>query len=279
MESLVTTSWLDAERGAHDLRIVDASWFLPEHKRAARAEFDAGHIPGAVFLDLDALADPASTLPSMLPPPAHFAERLAALGIGDDARIVLYDASPLHSAARAWWMLRRFGAPAVAILDGGLAAWRAEGRPLNSGPVAPLPARFTIAAPRAQHRMLAEMRGVQVDGAEQIVDARSPARFAGAEPEPRPGVVPGHIPGSANLHYPRLFEADGRWKRGEALRAAFADAGIDPDRPVVATCGSGITAAILVFGLHLLGRDAALYDGSWAEWGGDPDTPKATGHS
>jgi thiosulfate/3-mercaptopyruvate sulfurtransferase len=277
MDSLVTSEWLAAERGAPDLRIVDASWFLPEHQRDPRAEFEVGHIPGAVFLDLAELADTASSLPQMLPPPEKFASRMQGLGLGDGTRIVLYDDSPLHSAARAWWMLRRYGVRGVAILDRGLAGWKAEGRPLEVGTAAPKPRHFTIREPRAQRRTLAEMQANLLSQAEQVADARSPARFAGAEPEPRPGLVPGHIPGSLNLHYARIFDADGRWKRGDALRAAFVDAGVDPDRPVAVTCGSGVTAAVLVFGLHLLGRDAALYDGSWAEWGSDPETPKATG--
>jgi len=279
MDSLITTEWLASELGETDLRIADASWFLPEHQRDPRAEFEAGHIPGAVFLDLDRLSDNCSPLPSMLPPPEAFAGRMQKLGLGDGVRIVLYDDSPLHSAARAWFLLRRYGARDVAILDGGRAAWKAQGRRFDSGPVSPEPRHFTIQAPQAQLRSLADMRANLVGCIEQVADARSPARFAGGEPEPRPGVVPGHIPGSLNLHYAKLFDAEGRWKRGDALRAAFTGAGIDLDRPVAATCGSGITAAILIFGLHLLDRDAALYDGSWAEWGSDPATPKATGTS
>lgn len=275
MDALVTTGWLAETLGANDLRVLDASWFLPDHGRDPAAEYVAGHIPGALFLDLDSLADGANSLPSMLPDADAFAARLSALGVGDGDRIVVYDDSPLHSAARAWWALRTMGARDVAILDGGLAKWRAEGRPLESG-AAPAPVAAAFAATRGDVVDIAEMKRV-IDGGGQVVDARSPARFAGSEPEPRPGVVPGHMPGAINLPYARLFAADGTWKRDDALRAAFTDAGVAVDSPVVTTCGSGVTAAVLVFGLHLLGRDARLYDGSWAEWGGDPTTAKVTG--
>ncbi|CAN5324281.1 3-mercaptopyruvate sulfurtransferase [soil metagenome] len=273
MDDLVTTEWLAGELGAPDLGIVDASWFLPEQKRDPAAEYAAGHIAGAVFLDLNDLSDETSSVPSMLPRAEKFASRMQKLGLGDGSRIVLYDDSPLHTAARAWWMFRMFGVKEVAILDGGLARWKAEGRPLSGEVETQRHRHFTVQEPRAQVRTLAEMK----TATEQIADARSFSRFAGSEPEPRAGVVPGHIPGSANVPYARLFAADGVWKRGEALRAAFTDSDIDPDRPVTATCGSGVTAAVLVFGLHLLGKDAALYDGSWAEWGSDPATPKAVG--
>lgn len=277
MDALVTTEWLAAELGARDLCIVDASYFLPEHNRNARAEHDAGHIPGAVFLDLKDVADSDTTLPTMLPPIEKFASRIHALGIGDGCRIVIYDDSPLHSAARAWWMFHAFGTPEVAILDGGLAKWKAEGRPLTAEASEPRLRHFTPRQPAAGVRSLAEMQGLVGGHGVQIVDARSASRFAGTEPETRPGVVPGHIPGSRNLHYADLFHSDGTWKRDITLRAAFEDAGVEVERPIVTTCGSGITAAILVFGAHLLGHEAALYDGSWAEWGGDPATPKATG--
>lgn len=276
MDSLVSPAWFAAELGAPDLRIADCSWYLPGDGRDARAEFEAAHIPGAVFLDLAELVDTAHAAPMMLPGPEKFASRLAKLGVGDGCRIVLYDGSPHHTAARGWLMFRSFGLD-VAILDGGFAAWRAEGRPVEAGTPAPRPRHLT---PRERGRGivdLAAMRAAVADGATQIVDARSPARFGGAEPEPRPGVVPGHMPGAINLPYARLFDAEGRWKRGEALRAAFAEAGIDPERPAIATCGSGVTAAVIAFGLHLLGHEVPVYDGSWAEWGADPTTPKVAG--
>lgn len=275
MDALVTTEWLAAELGAPDLCVVDASWFLDGTD--ARTGYEAAHVPGALFLDLAEVADTDTDLPMMLPTPDAVAQGMETIGIGSDDRIVLYDRSPLHSAARAWWMLRTFGARTVALLDGGLAKWTSEGHPVESGPVAPRAAHFTPVFDPAAVRSLAQMRTSVDGGAEQVVDARSPARFAGAEPEPRKGVVPGHIPGSRNLHYTALFQPDGTWKQGDALRTAFAEAGVDPDRPAVATCGSGVTAASLAFGAHLLGRAMPIYDGSWAEWGADASAPKATG--
>ncbi len=281
MEPLVTPAWLAGEIGARDLRVADASLhanFPGDAPRDARAEFEAGHIPGAVFLDLAAFADAASPLPSMLPGAAQFASRMAKLGLGDGTRIVLYDDAPHHTAARAWVMLRAFGFAEVAILDGGLPRWRAEGRPLERGPAAPSPRHAT---PRTAGAGIVDQAAVahRLTAGEQVIDARSTARFTGAEADPRPEVAPGHIPGSRNLPYTRLFDADGNWKRGEALAAAFAEAGVDTSRPMTMTCGSGITASVLAFGAHLLGHEAAVYDGSWSEWGADPATPKATGNA
>ncbi|CAN5394748.1 3-mercaptopyruvate sulfurtransferase [soil metagenome] len=277
MDSLVSTEWLAAELGARDLRIVDASYFLAEHQRDAKAEFAAAHIPGAVFLDLKEVADTASPLPTMLPPPEKFASRMQALGLGDGTRIVLYDASPIRTAARGWWMLRHFGVRDVAILDGGFAKWQAEGRATEAGTPEPRHRHFTITEIRDDVRDRERMLANVASDAEQVLDARSAARFTGDEPDPRPGVAAGHIPGAKNLPYPRLFNPDGTWKTGAALKAAFDDAGIDLAKPLVTTCGSGITAAILLFGAHLLGTEGALYDGSWSEWGIDPATPKETG--
>jgi thiosulfate/3-mercaptopyruvate sulfurtransferase len=279
MPPLVSTAWLADELGARDLRVADASLhanFPGDAPRDARGEFVAAHIPGAVFMDLAAFADAASPLPSTLPGAAQFASRMGRLGLGDGTRIVLYDDAPHHTAARAWVMLRAFGFTDVAILDGGLATWRAEGRPLASGAAAAKPRHAT---PRAAGTGIVDMAQVRAAmGTDtQIVDARSPARFTGAEPDPGGEVAPGHIPGSRNLPYGRLFDADGRWKQGDALAAAFAEAGVDLDRALIFTCGSGITASVLAFGAHLLGRDGAVYDGSWSEWGADPSTPKATG--
>ncbi|HYG30089.1 MAG TPA: 3-mercaptopyruvate sulfurtransferase [Allosphingosinicella sp.] len=278
MESLVSTEWLAAELGAPDLRVADATIFLPGSGRDGRAEYEAEHIPGAAFMDLEEIVAEDTPLPHMLPPAHKLASRMQSLGIGDRDRIVVYDNSPLHSAARAWWMLRTFGARRVAILDGGLAQWKAEGRPLESGSGPAKRAHFTPRLIRdavADKTFLSALLGT---GAWEIVDARPAPRFRGEQPEPRPGVQPGHIPGSRSLPQSELFVPDGRWKRGAALREVFEASGVDLSRPMVTTCGSGVTAAVLLFGAHLLGKDdVRLYDGSWSEWGADPALPKATG--
>jgi thiosulfate/3-mercaptopyruvate sulfurtransferase len=278
MDDLVSTEWLAAELGAPDLRILDSTWFLPADRRDARAEYEAGHIPGAAFIDLDDVSDPDSPYPHMLPSEHRLASRMQSLGVRDGARIVVYDHSPLHTSARIWWMLRRFGAHYVAILDGGLAKWRAEGRPLERGKPQVRHGHFTPAFDRRGVAEKADMLALVGGSSHEIVDARSPARFSGTEAEPRAGLASGHIPGSKNLPQARLFNADNSWKRSDALRAAFDEAGIDLAKPMVTTCGSGVTAAVVLFGAHLLGKDdVALYDGSWSEWGADPSTPKVTG--
>ncbi len=278
MDSLVSTSWLERELGSPDLRVIDATTFLPGAGRDARAEYEREHIPGAVFIDIDEVSDSDSPFPHMLPSEHKFASRMQSLGLGDGNRFVVYDNSPLHSAARVWWMLKTFGAHYVALLDGGLAGWKAEGRPLEAGRRAHRHAHFTAFLDEKAVADKAGLLALVGAGTHEIVDARPAARFEGGSGEPRPGLASGHIPGSRNLPQSELFNADGSWKRGEPLRAAFAAAGVDLARPMVTTCGSGVTAAVLLFGAHLLGKDdVRLYDGSWSEWGADPDTPKATG--
>lgn len=275
MDGLVTTAWLAENLGADDIVLLDATYTstIPGSARQdPRAEYAAGHIPGALLLDLDTLVDAGDPLPSMLPPRDVAEARMAALGITADSRVVLYDNSPHHTACRAWWVLGRFGVVA-ALLDGGIAKWKAEGRPLDTNTPSPARSTFEAGMPRTQVRSLAEMQATD----EQIVDARSASRFTGDEPDPRQEVASGHIPGSKNIPYGRFFEADGTWKAPDALRAEFERVGIDLDQPLVATCGSGITASVIAFAAHLLGRDVPVYDGSWTQWGAQPDTAKALG--
>lgn len=278
MDALVSTEWLERELGASDLRVVDATKFMADADRDARAEYEAGHIPGAVFMDLADLVDSNADVENMAPPAEKFASRMQSLGLGDGSRIVLYDDSPLKSAARGWWLLKLFGAHDVALLDGGLAKWKAEGRALEMGKQTLRHRHFTVwrdaKAVRDKDQMLANVES----GDEQVVDARPAARFTGENRDPRPGMAPGHIPGSRSLPHSSLFNPDGTWKQGADLKAAFDAAGVDLNKPLITTCGSGMTATVVAFGAHLLGNDdVAVYDGSWAEWGADPATPKATG--
>lgn len=279
MDSLVSTAWLAHEMGASDLRIVDASYHLPDAGRDARAEYEAGHIPGAVFLDLAELVDPDSPIDNTLPPADKFAGRMQSLGLGDGSRIVLYDDSAIRTSARAWFMLSRvFGAHNVAILDGGIAKWKAEGRELATGQPSLRERHFTAWSDKAPLRSKADVLANLGSGGEQLVDARGAPRFTGEEKETRAGVESGHIPGSRNVPYKALYAADGTFKDKAALKAVFEEAGVDLARPLVTTCGSGMTACVVAFALHLIGKqDVALYDGSWSEWGADPATPKVVG--
>jgi len=278
MDNLVSTAWLASRLGEPNLVVIDASAHLPDAGRNARAEFEAGHIPGARFLDLDSLKDPDSPVPAALPTAAQFAARMADIGVSNDDRLVIYDDSAVKTSARAWFICRMHGVENVAILDGGLGKWRADGHALGSGPSTATGGTFAAHAGPGAVRSKAEVLANVVSVAEQVLDARGAGRFTGAEPEPRPGMASGHIPGSLNLPFGRMLKPDGTFRDEAGLRAAFAEAGIDLDQPVVTTCGSGVTASVLLFAMHLLGKDdVALYDGSWSEWGADPETPKATG--
>jgi thiosulfate/3-mercaptopyruvate sulfurtransferase len=275
MESLVSTAWLDDHLGEPDLVIVDSSWHMPASGRSGRDEYLQAHIPGARFFDIDEVSDRSNPAPHMLPSVAEFSAAMERLGIGTGNRIVVYDNSPIRTAARGWFTLRHFGAQQVAILDGGFQKWLAEGRLTESGEAAPREASFNA---RERPDEVVSKEQILAGEEEQLLDARGKARFEGAEADPRPGVAPGHIPGARNLPFGSLYNEDGTFRSTDELRRLFDEAGMDSAAPFVATCGSGVTANSLIFAAHLLGNERTkLYDGSWTEWGADPATPKAAG--
>ena len=274
MDSLVSTDWLARHLGEPDLVVVDSSWHMPTSGRSGRDEYLKAHIPGARFFDIDKLSDRTHPAPHMLPSAAEFGEAMERLGIGRADRIVVYDNSPIHTAARGWFMLRHFGADKVAILDGGFQKWTAEGRPTESGEAPQRSASFDA----MERDEIVTKQQLLAGAGLPWVDARGKGRFEGSELDPRPGVAPGHAPGARNLPFGSLYHEDGRFKSVDDLRRLFYQAGIDPMRPFVASCGSGVTANSVIFAAHLIGNDEAkLYDGSWSEWGADPATPKVLG--
>ncbi len=277
-DGLVSTEWLAERLGTPEIRVIDVTKFLPNEGRDGKAEYEAMHIPGAVYFDIDDVADPGATLPHMIPSPELFAEKVGGLGIGNTHHVVCYDVKGLASAARGWWMFRTFGHDKIAVLNGGLPKWLSEGRPTEPGTVAPKPADFSANFNPAMFRNLEQMLANVESGAELILDARSEGRFHATEPEPRPGMRPGHIPGSACLPLPEILNFEDKTVLpADRLAKVLAAAGVSPERSIITTCGSGVTAAALSLGLYLLGReDVAVYDGSWSEWGGREDTPIET---
>ena len=276
--TLVSTGWLADHLKDPDLRIFDASWFLPDMERDAKAEYAAGHIPGARFFDIDEISDARSELPHMAPPVEKFMSRMRAMGVGDGHQVVVYDGLGLFSAARVWWLFRLMGQKNVAVLDGGLPKWTSEGRPVTQDAPVIRDRHMTVKYDAARTRDVTQVARAAKLGDHAIIDARAPARFRGEAPEPREGLRAGHIPGSRNVFYKDLLQEDGTMKPPKALRTVFMDAGVDLRKPAITTCGSGVTAAILSLALERIGKtDHALYDGSWSEWGMYADLPISTG--
>ncbi|MEL6684699.1 MAG: 3-mercaptopyruvate sulfurtransferase [Pseudomonadota bacterium] len=277
-KTLVSTSWLAAHLKDPDLRIFDASWYLPTDDRDAKAEYEASHIPGARFFDIDEISDARSELPHMAPPVEKFMSRMRAMGVGDGHQVVVYDGSGLFSAARVWWLFRLMGQRYIAVLDGGLPKWLADGHQTTSAPPTIRDRHMTVKMEPQLSRDVTEVARAAKLGDHSIIDARAPGRFRGEDPEPREGMRAGHIPGSKNVFYKDLLQSDGTMKPAAELEAIFTKAGVDLAKPAITTCGSGVTAAILSLALERIGKtDHALYDGSWSEWGMYADLPIATG--
>ena len=277
-KTLVSTQWLAAHLKDPDLRIFDATWFLPDMNRDAKAEYAAGHIPGARYFDIDEISDARSELPHMAPPVEKFMSRMRAMGVGDGHQVVVYDGAGLFSAARVWWLFRLMGQKNIAVLDGGLPKWLADGHPVTASAPVIRDRHMTVKYEANRVRDVTDVARAAKLGDYSIIDARAPARFRGEAPEPRAGMRSGHIPGSVNVFYKDLLNADGTMKSPNAMRTIFQNAGVDLQKPAITTCGSGVTAAILSLALERIGKtDHSLYDGSWSEWGMYADLPIATG--